>query len=522
MRSVSFVTAALAIPLAASHCHPPKWTVGQTVNTTSGPVDGHTASVASKVSEYLGIPYAQPPVGSLRFQPPVRYNGTQHLDGKNFGFSCIPSNLTAFDAEYPQELIEEYGITDVGLELIRSINNPGIPVSEDCLTLNIWTKPQTGENRKAVMVWLHGGTFISGSSAVPDYNGQFFADQEDIVLVTINYRVSFLGFPGNPHGPRNLGLLDQRLAVEWVRDNIAGFGGDPSRITLFGESAGGASVDHHTHAFASDPIIAAAIPMSGTVTGIRPRPAADAAHIWYNTTSALACGDALTPPAQVLTCMQSLPAQQIHATLRNVVDSPIPMPYSPTIDETLVFSSPETHPVANIPLLIGNTDNESGLFRVFVPPLFPPGNAAQEEEFWRVDSQAKFSCPAADRAARNVCEGLPTWRYRWHGVFPNTELGTRPPSGAYHYSEVATLFGTLEGGNTREQERVGRWMRGAWAAFARDPVRGLERYGKGNGTGKGKGKGWPRFEEGGETLARIGFEGREVSFVKGDFYDAGC
>ncbi|KAK4096257.1 alpha/beta-hydrolase [Parathielavia hyrcaniae] len=515
MRSVSFVTAALAIPLAAaSYCHPPKWTLGQTVKTTSGPVDGHAASVASKVSEYLGIPYAQPPVGSLRFQPPVRYNGSKHLDGKNFGFSCIPSNLTAFDAEYPQELIEEYGITDVGLELIRSINNPGIPVSEDCLTLNIWTKPQMGEKRKAVMVWLHGGTFISGSSAVPDYNGQFFADQEDIVLVTIDYRVSFFGFPGNPHGPRNLGLLDQRLAVEWVRDNIAGFGGNPSRITLFGESAGGASVDHHTHAFAFDPIIAAAIPMSGTVKGIAPRPAADAA-------TALGCGDALTPHTEILTCMQSLPSQQIHATLRNVVDSPILMPYSPSIDEALVFSSPETRPIANIPMLVGNTDNESGLFRIFVPPIFP-GNASREVAFWRGYNQAKFSCPAGARAARNAREGLPTWRYRWHGVFPNTQLGTRQPSGAYHYSEMATLFGTLDGGNTKEQEKVGRWLRGAWAAFARDPVRGLEKYGKGNGKGKGKGNRWPGFEEEGETLARIGFEGREVSFVRGDFYDAGC
>jgi hypothetical protein len=85
MRRLSLITIALAIPLAsASVCRPPKWTVGQTVQTTSGPVDGHPASVASGVSEYLGIPYAQPPVGSLRFQPPVRYNGTKKIDGKNY------------------------------------------------------------------------------------------------------------------------------------------------------------------------------------------------------------------------------------------------------------------------------------------------------------------------------------------------------------------------------------------------------------------------------------------------------
>lgn len=118
----------------------------------------------------------------------------------------MPSNISAYDADFPQELIEKYGITDVGKKLLTSVMNPGIPVSEDCLTLNIWTKPQTGERRKAVMVWIHGGSFVSGilhcsclslqrpgltihagSSAVPDYNGKFFADQEDVVLVSIKY-----------------------------------------------------------------------------------------------------------------------------------------------------------------------------------------------------------------------------------------------------------------------------------------------------------------------------------------------
>jgi carboxylesterase type B len=103
--------------------------------------------------------------------------------------------------------------------------------SEDCLTLNIWTKPQVGEEKKPVLVWLHGGGYTSGGSAIPWYNGQYLASKEDLVVVTLNYRLSILGFPGNPVAPANLGLLDQRLAVEWVRDNIAGFGGDIDRIT---------------------------------------------------------------------------------------------------------------------------------------------------------------------------------------------------------------------------------------------------------------------------------------------------
>ncbi|KAK4033356.1 Alpha/Beta hydrolase protein [Parachaetomium inaequale] len=498
MRSLDLLVA-LAAPLAAaSACRPPKWTVGQTVQTSSGPVEGHAASVASGVSEYLGIPYAQPPVGSLRFQPPVRYSGTSKIDGKNFGPACFPSNISAYDADFPQELIDTYGITEVGRRILATITNPGIPVSEDCLTLNVWTKPQTGDKRKAVMVYLHGGSFVSGSSAVPAYNGQFFADEEDVVLVTINYRLTIFGFPGNPHGHQNPGLLDQRLALEWVRDNIASFSGDPNRITLFGESAGGASVDHHSFAWSSDPIVSALIPMSGTAAGITPRPPDAAAALWYNTTTALNCGDATTTDAQtMLECMQSAPAESILATLPNTITAPVPMPYSPTIDELLVFSSPSQHPTAKLPMLIGTTDNESGLFRVFVPPQ-PHLSPEEEDIFWQAENQRTFVCPAARRAARSVREGNPTWRYRWHGVFGNTELARNPKSGAYHDSEVAVLFGNVDETlvkNTREEEEVGGYMRGAWAAYV----------------------------AGEETLVRLGWEGKTgVSLARGDAYDTGC
>ncbi|KAL2132975.1 hypothetical protein VTI74DRAFT_3045 [Chaetomium olivicolor] len=513
MKRSPLISLVLAIiPLAStSACRPPKWSVGQTVQTTSGPVDGHAASVATEVSEYLGIPYAQPPVGKLRFLPPVRYNGTQWIDGKNFGPACVSSNTSAYDKEFPQTLIEKYGITDVGRKILGTITNIGIKESEDCLTLNIWTKPQTGEKKKAVMVYVHGGTFVSGSSAVPAYNGQFFADQEDVVMVTINYRVTFFGFPGNPNNPQNLGLLDQRLAVEWVRDNIASFGGDPSRITLFGESAGGASVDHYSFAWPNDPIVSGLVPMSGTAKGIRPRPLDVANQLWFNTTSALGCGNASTPSDQVLSCMQSVSTQAIVKTLINTIDSPIPMPYSPTIDDVHVFTNPSAHPVAKVPMLIGTTDNECGLFRVFVP-------RPDDDAFWQAENQNTFVCPAAARAARSVREGNPTWRYRWHGVFPNTRLATNPESGAYHDSEMAVLFGNVDQtlvGNTREEEEIGRWMRGAWAAFAKDTKKGLLKYG-----GRG---GWPRYVEGEKTLARIGWGNRTgTNLVAGNAYDQGC
>ncbi|KAL2192553.1 Alpha/Beta hydrolase protein [Corynascus similis CBS 632.67] len=450
---------ALMAPLAAASVYrSSKWSVGQTVLKTSGPVEGHAASVAKQVSEYLDIPYALPPVGELRFRKII---------AKSLGPACFPSNISAYDADNPQELFDIYG------------------VAEDCLSLNVWTKPQTGVKRKSDMVYIHGGVFVSGSSALSEYNGQFFADQEDVVLVTINYHVTFFGFPGNPYGHRNLGLLGQRMAVEWVRDNIASFGGDPSRITLFGESAGGASVDHYSFAWSHEPIVSGLISMSGTVKGVVPQPAAVAAEFWYNTTAALGCGDAATSDhAAVLTCMQSVPVEDIVSTFVNAIESPSQMPYSPTIDDTLVFAEPSSRPAAAVPMLIGTTDNEAGMFRVFVPPQ--PGLSPDEEDaFWRNNSQYGFVCPAARRAARsakNVERGSSTWRYRWHGVFPNTELARSPPSGAYHKLEVAVLFGTVDlvsDKNMTEEEAAGRYIQGAWAPFARDPVKGLGQDGEG-------------------------------------------
>lgn len=294
----------------------------------------------------------------------------------------------------------------------------------------------------------------------------------------------------------------------------------------------------YSFAWPSNPIVAGLISMSGTAAGIAPRPSSLATSLWYNTTLALNCGDASTPPSTLLTCMQSVPARSLIATLLNTISAPHSTPYSPTTDNTLVFTDPSTHPTAPLPMLIGTTDNESGLFRVFVPPQ-PNLAPAEEDAFWHNQTQSIFNCPAAARAQRSARrDGNPTWRYRWHGVFPDTELARTPPSGAYHDSEVGVLFGVVDGTvvgggtGTGEEAEVGRYMRGAWAAFARDPRRGLEGYarewygredGGGEGKGKGKGKGWPRYVAGEETLVRLGWEGKPgASVVRGDMYDDGC
>lgn len=126
------------------------WKIGQTVQTSSGPVKGHAAKDSDEVSEYLGIPYAQPPVDDLRFQPSVRYNGTDTIAATNFGYACMQPALSLSGTGKRQIL--GLHLTDAGFALLSDYATTIPTQDEDCLTLNVWTKPQTGEEKKAVLV----------------------------------------------------------------------------------------------------------------------------------------------------------------------------------------------------------------------------------------------------------------------------------------------------------------------------------------------------------------------------------
>ncbi len=187
-----------------------------TVTTKYGTVSG---APADGVTRFLGVPYAASPTGPLRFaapQPPTAWTGVRECTA----FSATPPKpdyVAPFDTLLPE---------------------PNVP-GDDWLTLNVWTPDLAG--RAPVMVWIHGGAFTNGNSAVRMYDGHAFA-RDGVVLVSINYRLGIDGFALLPDAPPNRGLLDQVAALEWVRDNIAAFGGDPDNVTIFGESAGAMSV----------------------------------------------------------------------------------------------------------------------------------------------------------------------------------------------------------------------------------------------------------------------------------------
>jgi para-nitrobenzyl esterase len=198
-------------------------TAAAQVKTTGGMVRGTTTS-DGRTRIFKTIPYAAPPVGELRWQPPRPAQPWQGVrDATSFGPRCLQGQI------FGDIVFKE--------------------LSEDCLTLNIWTPAKAAGDRLPVMVWIHGGGFQAGAGAEPRHDGEAFA-RKNIVLVTFNYRLGVFGFLAHPELTResgrgasgNYGMLDQVAALEWVRDNIAAFGGDPGNVTIFGESAGSFAV----------------------------------------------------------------------------------------------------------------------------------------------------------------------------------------------------------------------------------------------------------------------------------------
>ncbi|KAB8300033.1 hypothetical protein EYC80_000272 [Monilinia laxa] len=483
------------------------WTVGQTVQTTSGPVNGHAALNESQVSEYLGIPFAKPPVGDLRFAAPVAYRSNATLNGTNFGSTC-PAQLTTYNAT----LVQQSNVSvAIGFPVLQTVGTPLTAQSEDCLTLNVWTKPQNGDSKKAVLIWIYGGGFNSGSSSITAMNGKHIVEEEDVIVVSVNYRVNIFGFPGDPTSTANLGLLDQRLAVEWVRDNIENFGGDVSRITLFGQSAGSASIDFYNYAWVEDPIVAGFIPQSGTVLSWDlPNKAENVALAWWNVTEALGCGGSSS--SNVTACVRTKNTTEIINAISTTSGSEgVLGSFGPTADEVVVFSNYTERSLAGKftkkPMLIGNTENEAGLF-IATSSL---QGISYPDDVWKSFNLISFTCPTGYRANYSIQAQVPTWRYRYFGAFPNTEIV--PNAGAWHSADIPLLFDTniASPPDTTEQTAIGKYMRGAWAAFAKDPENGLTNYG------------WPKYEPGKDTLIRLGYNNQTgANLASPSLYDADC
>ncbi|KAF2162727.1 hypothetical protein M409DRAFT_31813, partial [Zasmidium cellare ATCC 36951] len=491
------------------------WTIGQAVNTTSGLVHGHRAPNATLVSEYLGIPFARPPVDDLRFAPPVKYHNTSSVSGAAFGFSC-PQIISP-----PPENVS-YSARNVA----AVVGNYGQIPNEDCLTLNIWTKPQTGSLLKPVMVWIYGGSFDGGGSNLTGYSGQYWSDTEDVVFVTFNYRLGIFGFPGGPELTQNVALLDQRMALEWVRDNIGGFGGDPGRITLFGESAGAGSTDYYTYIWLDDPIIQGAIMQSGSASANGTNsPAATQAARWYDVARAVGCGDNTTHSTEaVVDCMRNSRNVTTEKLLASTTPSSVPFKaaFGPTVDEKTVFSNysqrVQAGKLMKTPVLVGSNDDEFGLISI-VPlgNITLPKSPELLQPLLDQGTKASFTCPANEQARLRWSLDIPAWQYRYFPSFPNINI-PGAEGRAYHSSEIWPMFGTDQSvgkaPSTDAERTVGNYVRSAWAAFAHCPEKGLSNL-----------LGWPEYspQPNSTSLVLLGKDlGRVVEFSPRSAYDGNC
>ncbi|XP_053234535.1 acetylcholinesterase-like [Podarcis raffonei] len=213
------------------------------VITSSGPIRGKRLMTDSgAVTAFLGIPYAEPPVGKLRFQKPHPHRPWNHtLSATSFGNTCHQGSI-----ELPG---------------YRAEQNSESTLSEDCLFLNVWVPHPRPSAPAPAFVWIHGGGFLNGSGSV---DRSFLAATENIIVASMNYRLGALGFLSlPPEAPGNAGLWDQHLALSWLRENMAAFGGDPTRLTLGGQSAGAASVGFHLLSPASQALFDQATLQSG-------------------------------------------------------------------------------------------------------------------------------------------------------------------------------------------------------------------------------------------------------------------
>ncbi|MBP5938814.1 carboxylesterase/lipase family protein [Streptomyces acidiscabies] len=412
------------------------------VRTTAGAVRGRRED---GLTVFRGMPFAAPPVGSARFQaptPPAPWAGVR--DAYEFG------------PPPPQE---------TGLQ--------GTPATggDDWLTANVWTPEPAPQAPRPVMVWIYGGAYRGGHASSPGYDAQHLSRKGDVVVVTFNYRVGIEGFLHIEGAPANRGLLDQIAALEWVRDNIAEFGGDPGNVTVFGESAGAGSVAALLAAPSARGLFHRAIAQSIPVTYFsaplaRDIAAALAAEAGVRPTAA---DLATIPPRKLPEAGEALSAKMAAYTRWGQV-APTSVPYSPVVDGDILPKTPwqaaSAGEVRDIDLLIGHNSQEYRLFtvmgnllgritedqataalRMYAPGGGEPGERAYREAFpdataqdlfERVQSDWLFAMPSLYLAEAQLAAGGSAHLY---------ELTWTPPAHGgilrgCHALDVPLLFGT--------------------------------------------------------------------------------
>uniref|UniRef100_A0A4X2KUW2 Carboxylic ester hydrolase n=1 Tax=Vombatus ursinus TaxID=29139 RepID=A0A4X2KUW2_VOMUR len=456
--------------------------------TESGQIQGSLISIKGldkDVNVFLGIPFARPPIGNLRFSPPQPPEPWSDV-----------RNATS----YPPICLQDDAILRK-LMMFLKMNTTITSSSEDCLYLNIYVPDHTEEDAKLpVMVWIHGGGLILGSAST--YDGSILSTTQNVVVVTIQYRLGILGFfsTGDEHAPGNWGYLDQVAALRWVQKNIAHFGGDPGRVTIFGESAGGISVSSHILSPMSKDLFHRAIMESGVVIfpGLISSSSESIIHRIANLSACENCSS-----ASIVECLRNKTENEILDISKafRIIPGMVDGQFLPKHPEDLLASGEFHH----VPSIIGINNHEYGwlipvsfglsmfkeemtretIRKILLSPLMgiPPtivsimmdkylGSTEDPRElraqFQEMMGDLVFVVPALKVAKYQQSPSSPVYFYEFQHR-PSMFNGIKPDFvKADHSDEVLFVFGVPYLGEATEEEKLlSHRIMSYWANFAR-------------------------------------------------------
>ncbi len=485
------------------------------VKLADGEIQG---SMKTTTLEFLGIPYAKPPVGDLRWKAPQKPDPwTNVRNATQFGKRCAQ-------------------LMDATLQNAASND-------EDCLYLNVWTPFPAAKDPLPVMIWIHGGGNVNGSASEPVpfvntgvfYSGEFLAGGHSVVVVSLNYRLGIFGFFDHPDlvaegSSGNQGLRDQQMAFQWVHDNIAKFGGDPGNVTIFGESAGSFDVCMHMAAPSNAGLFHRAISESGGCTTVQPtRAQAEAAATSF-------AADVGCTGAGALACLRGKSVD----SLMSSPDVAAGNGFGPDVDTQFMPDQPrtlyDTGKIAKVPYLLGSNTDEGTLFlpankpatdqdymadltamfgatvAAQVATAYPVASFAngvpnpQTAALARVIGDSRLVCTTFDTAVRTSHAGASVYMYNFDVPVPAAISATL---GATHGSELTSVFGTSPTFSTDPGGKaVSDLMQRYWTNFARtgNPNAGADLS-------------WPAFSE--SANVRINFAVQQPSIVN-DFRATEC
>ena len=436
------------------------------MKTKLGTIKGIKNTVSSS---FLGIPYAT----HKRFHPP----------------EIIPEWGNALDATLPEPVPPQ-----LPSRLASVMGDFEITYDENCLSLNIWTPGKKGDD-KPVIMWIHGGAFVSGSGSLPWYNGQHLSENQDVVIVGINYRLGALGFLYHPDiSPGNLGILDQIAALEWIQENIEEFGGSPTDITVMGQSAGAISAYALLANSKAQKMFHKVILQSGRYEHFETTANAEEKSISLSKIAGVNI-----EKLKNLEIEKILEAQTTQA-IQSATFASTSIPYLPIVDGTIVPNNLEEAALKGAKdkhVLIGYTQNEMHAFlsgrkdienastnqikNVFKRDYEDDWEQRLDDCYKRLPNGTAMEILSmglnninfagnTNSFARKLSElGIPTWLYRFDWSGPES------PFGACHCIELPFIFGNfdkwsppmLDGGDATEMKALSKVVQKAWGSFAR-------------------------------------------------------